>query len=292
VSLPRRTFALLLASTPGIGGRTVTRVLARNDLLSRTPEQFLRLSSEAWREEYKLSAKAATNLLARRKTAVEETLELEDRLSRLDVSWITAADAHYPQRIEEMDPDPPGMLFLYGNIKLLEARTFCVMSSRNAPPAVLDEIERLTEEGVLSAETLVTGHDTPEYQRSAIVPLRWGSPRVLCLDRGLFQALGEDLREEPFRAARLWRYQFDPTTDLVVSPFKPDAGFVGINNQVRDRLIACLSLRLDFCHISPGGNMEKLAKLAIKAGRGIRVSDRCLCYRELRELGAEIIPAS
>lgn len=266
MSLPRRRFALLLAMTPGIGGRTVVRILARNDLLSRTPEYFLRLSPEAYREEYGLKAKPAT-ALAMRAVTLEDVAALEKRLDALGVSLVTAADAHYPERVEQMDPDPPGVLFLYGNSKLLSGRTFSVLSSRDASPGQLEEIEKLTEQGVLNGEVLVSGHDRPEYQRSAVVPLRWGAPRILVLDRGLFQALGENLKEEPFRAARLWRYQFDPTTDLVVSPFRPEAGFVGINNQVRDRLIACLSDRLEFVKISGGGNMAKLATLAERCGR-------------------------
>jgi DNA processing protein len=56
----------------------------------------------------------------------------------------------------------------------------------------------------------------------------------------------------------------------VVSPFRPEASFIGINNQLRDRIVAGLSARLDFVKISPGGNMEKLAKMAEKAGRTVR----------------------
>ncbi|AIE87720.1 DNA-processing protein DprA [Fimbriimonas ginsengisoli] len=289
MTLPRRTFALLLAMTPGMGGRSVTRVLARNELLGRSPEEFLALSPEAYREEYRLSKRAAENLARDRSGLIKSTLETEQRLNGLGVSLVTSADAHYPTLVEEMDPDPPGVLFLYGNARLLESRTFCVLSSRNARPADLEMIERLTEEAVLEGEVLVTSHDKLEYQRSAVVPLRWGSPRILCLDRGLFQVLGPDLRDEAFRAARLWRYEFDPSTDLVVSPFRPDSSFIGVNNQVRDRLVACLSRRLDFVHIAEGGNMEKLARMALRAERKVRVSDRIIGYRELRGLGAEVI---
>jgi DNA processing protein len=289
MKLSRRSFALLLAMTPGFGGRSVTRVLARNELLGRSPEEFLGLSSASWREEYRLS-KRAIDALARDPDARTRRLEaLERRLLGLGVTLVTAADAHYPALIEEMDPDPPGVLFLYGNARLLEARTFCVLGSRGTLPADLDLIERLTEEGVLEGEVLVAGHDRLEYQRAAVVPLRWGSPRVLCLDRGLFNVLGDDLRDEAFRAARLWRYEFDPTTDLVISPFRPDSEFIGVNNKVRDRLVACLSRRLDFVNVAPGGNMESLLRLALSAGRRVRVSDRILSYRSLREQGAEVI---
>jgi predicted Rossmann fold nucleotide-binding protein DprA/Smf involved in DNA uptake len=291
MSMQSRTFALLLAMTPGVGGRSVTRVLTRNSMLGRTPEEFMRLSAESLKEEYRLTPKAITHLVYNAKELGRQTEALEKRLAGLAVSLVTAADAHYPHLIEQMDSDPPGVLFLFGNQKLLQSSTFCVLGSRNSPPAALDEIERLTEDGVLSGQVLVTGHDRPEYQRSAVVPLRWGSPRILCLDRGLFKVLGEDLKDEAFRAARLWRYQFDSSTDLVVSPFRPEADFIGVNNQVRDRLVACLSRRLCFVEVSPGGNMERLARMALKAGRQVEVSDRSIGYRALGEAGAQIIKA-
>ena len=269
--ISRRTFTLMLAMTPGIAGKSIMKVLARNDLLSRTAEEFLRLSQEAYIEEYGLLRKAAEYLSQHRETLRNEVDPLEKRLETLGVRWSVITDAGYPEMLEQFDPNPPAMVFLYGNTKLLAGKTFSVLSSRNASEQQLMEIERLTEQGVLNGEVLVTGHDKPEYQRSAVVPLRWGAPRILCLDRGLFKVLGEDLKNEAFRIARLWRYEFDPTTDLVVSPFRPDAGFHGINNQVRDRMVAGLSKRIDFTKIAPGGNMEKLAKMAKKAGRKVEI---------------------
>ena len=264
--MTRRQLALHLAMVPGIGGKTLVRILARNDLLNRSPDTFLSFSEESLREEYRLSEKVASAIksLSRRR---KEAGELEARLDGLGVSLITAVDAHYPEKIEQFDPDPPGILFLYGNLKLLSAKTFGILSSRDTSPEGLDKVESLAEAGILNGEVLVSGHDRPEYQRSAIVPLRWGAPRILVLDRGLFEALGENLSDEPFRAARLWRYQFDPKTDLVVTPFRPDSKFIGANNRVRDRLIASLSDRIEFIEVREGGNMAKLRTMAIQAGR-------------------------
>ncbi|HJP83410.1 MAG TPA: hypothetical protein VJ835_07880 [Fimbriimonadaceae bacterium] len=281
-----RTFALHLAMTPGIGGKIVTRILTRNRLLGRSPVEFLALSPEAMREEYRLPARTA-DALGRR--SIENTKQLESRLGALGVQLVTAADAHYPSRVEQMDSDPPGVLFFYGNTKLLESNTFCVLSSRNSFPADLNEIERITEEGVLEGGILVAGHDTPEYQRAAVVPLRWGSPRILCLDRGLFTVLGDDLRDEAFRAARLWRYEFDPKTDLAISPFRPESDFVGINNKVRDKLVGSLSMKLTFINIAEGGNMDRIAKMALRADRDVQVSDRTIGYRRFAELGARVL---
>lgn len=271
-----RQLVLFLAETPKIGGKTIARIVARNKLQNRPPEEFLRLSAAAFQEEYGLTAAAAANLKQRAQRGLAEIEALDARLAGLEVSWLTMADAGFPERLDAFDPEPPAILFFYGNLSLLKRKTFCVLASRAATPRHLDQIEKRAEEGILDGEVLVSGTNRIEYQRSAVVPLRWGAPRILCLDQGFFHVLGEQLKDEAFPAARLWRYEFDPKTDLVVSPFRPNARFIGINNQVRDRLVASLSDRLDFVHIAPKGNMHRLVKLGIQSGRPVRVPSACL----------------
>lgn len=289
MGISRRTLALALSLTPHLGGKRITSILARNDLLARTPDEFSKLPAAVLQEEYRLPTKVAEEWTSSAANRLNDAEGMESRFDRMGISMVTAADAHYPRRIEEMHVDPPGVLFLYGNTRLLEARTFAVMSSRKSPAAALDLIEKLTEGGVLSGETLVAGHDTPEYQRAAVVPLRWGAPRILVLDRGFESALGEELRDEPFRTARLWRYEFDPSTDLVVSAVRPEKGYHVSGNQTRDNLIAGLAARLDFVSISPGGNMERLAKAGLKSGRPVRVSEMSTSIQELASMGAALI---
>ena len=280
---------MLLALTPGIGGRRLTRILARCDLLGLAPEEFLALATERKTTEFRLPGSVAQRLSQTPSEIVDAHAAMEARLERHGVTLVTTADAIYSSRLESFDPQCPAALFLYGNTRLLDSRCFAVLSSRNTPPAGLDQIERLAEEGVLRSEVLVCGHDRPEYQRAAVVPLRWGSPRILCLDRGLFQALGDNLTEEPFRAARLWRYQFDPLTDLAVSAVPPTTGYRGLNNQVRDRLVAGLAHRQDFVVVREGGVMEKLLRMGLKAGCPVRVGDLSLAYRDYVREGAVAI---
>lgn len=285
-----RTLALHLAMTPGIGGKTVARVVERNALLGRAPEEFLSLGEASLREEYRLSKRSAAALGEGGSDASKRTEELERRLESLGVVLFTAADPHYPKAVEAFDPDPPGVLFAYGNLRLLGHPSFAVLASRGTTPKALDLIERLTEEGILAGETIVSGHDRPEYQRAAIVPLRWGAPRILCLDQGLFRVLGDDLRNEAFRAARLWRYEFDPRTDLVISPFRPEAGFIGANNRIRDRLVTSLARRVDFVHVAEGGNMDRLVRMTLAAGRPARVDPGAPLFEEYAASGALALP--
>lgn len=282
----RRELIVALSLCPGIGGKTVTRILTRNDLLGRTNEEFLRLGAEAIIEEYRFNRKTADIWSANKRKQIEEAQALLKKLDAFPIEVVTSADANYPRNIEALDPDPPGVLFFYGNVRLLRSNTFCVLSSRGSSESELAQIESCVEEGVLNGEVLVSGHDTPEYQRSAVVPLRWGAPRVLVLDQGFFHVFGPDLTEEPFRAARLWRYKFDAKTDLAVTWVSPERGYHTNSNRLRDRLVVSLSSRLDCVRVSPGGNMERLAKLALKAGRAVRVSPTADQFTALAALGA------
>lgn len=285
----RRIFTLALALTPGIGGKTITRVLTRNDLYGRTISQFLNYGPEVLREEYRLSAKSADIWASQKHEKLQEAEQMQKKLDPFGIKLVTLADATYPQQIELMDSDPPGMFYLYGNQRLLDSDSFAVLCSRKSGEDELRSIEKLAEEGVLAGKTLVSGHDTPEYQRSAIVPLRWGAPRILVLDQGLFKALGKDLKDEPFRAARLWRYQFDPRTDLAISPINPFGDYHPNSNRVRDRLVASLAKSIDVVKASANGNMHKLAINALRAGRSVRVVYGSETAEHLASLGAKIV---
>jgi hypothetical protein len=118
----------------------------------------------------------------------------------------------------------PGKLWLYGNVKLLHGELAVVESSFISPPYTEHElmlIEQEAERLVLSGKILVTGIHNPAHQRAALVPLRWGAPRIVVFSGGFYHHLGASLRTEPFRVARLWRYEWDSTTDLAVSRREP-----------------------------------------------------------------------
>ncbi len=287
----QRLLSLALISTPGIGGKILTRILTRSELLSVTPHEFLHYSPEVLIEEYGLKRAVAENWSIGKEGRLEVARRLAAQMEAQGVRLVTLADASYPALIEAIDPDPPGALFLYGQYSLLEGRTFAVLSSRKSSEESLNLIEAAAEEGVLKGEALVAGHDTPEYQRSAVVPLRWGAPRILVLDQGMRKVLGPDLKEEAFRTARLWRFQFDPTTDLVVATQPPDGAYHGNSNKVRDRLVAGLARRLDIIEASPEGNMSMLGRRALSAGRPVRVSRKVHEFERWVEAGAaEIAP--
>jgi hypothetical protein len=137
---------------------------------------------------------------------------------------------HLPPRRTARFEDEPGfcesaMLWLYGNTRLLDAKLACVTAALGAPdhlPSDLDAIEREAERLVLAGNILVCGIHNPAHQRQAVVPLRWGAPRIVVFSGGFYHHLGPALDQEPFRVARLWRYEWDAATDLAISRRAPE----------------------------------------------------------------------
>ncbi|MBI1331269.1 MAG: hypothetical protein GC165_00145 [Armatimonadetes bacterium] len=141
----------------------------------------------------------------------------------------THQPANPPRRTAPFSEEPgfyePASLWLYGNSRLLGTK-LAMVSAAFGPTkhneVELWEIEKEAQEIVLGGQTLVTGVNGPAHQRAATVPLRWGAPRILVVQGGFYAHLGPNLSEEPFRTARLWRYEFDFTSDLIISRQGPD----------------------------------------------------------------------
>lgn len=156
-----------------------------------------------------------------------------------------------PRRTAPFSEEPgfyePAQLWLYGNTRLLESK-LAYIAPASGPPGhnecQLNDIEREAESLVLDGRTLVTAIHSPAHQRAATVPLRWGAPRIVVFSGGFFHHLGRELQTEPFRTARLWRYEWDPNSDLAVSLRAPDRlpTFAKYNSTV-DRLIEKISKR-------------------------------------------------
>jgi DNA processing protein len=154
-----------------------------------------------------------------------------------------------PTRSAPFDIEPgfyePARLWFYGNVRLLHRPLGYVEGASGPATHSPDDLDKLAAEAeaiVLEGKVLVCGIHNATQQRVAVVPLRWGSPRIVVMPGGFRYHMGKDLYEEPFRAARLWRYRWDPQTDLAVSRRAPDKlpTFAHFNPSV-DRLIALLA---------------------------------------------------
>jgi hypothetical protein len=87
------------------------------------------------------------------------------------------------------------------------------------------------------------------------------------LDRGLFEAFGDDLRRELFPAAHVWSSAYQPSTTLTLTPFPLRAHGIALHNRRRDELIFALADTILVGEVRTGGQMERCVLRALEEGR-------------------------
>lgn len=215
--------ALLLRLLPGVGDRRVARLLRAHGgarkVLTLPPDLLVRsLGEEAHR------AKSDTDLRER----VEHVLR---RCSELDVHVVTLGSTGYPSRLLALS-DPPAVLFLRGDVSLLDRPSIAVVGSRRATAAGRRTAERLGAElsghGVTVVSGLALGIDGAAHRGAlsdhggTIAVLGSGPDRAYpSANRGLFRQILQ--------------------RGLIVSEFMPGESARPYNFPRRNRLIAALS---------------------------------------------------
>ena len=149
---------LRLTLIPGIGGETQRKLLAAFGL----PEAIFAAGRLATRA---IIGERADLLFDTDPTeAIERSLAWTTEPDR---HILTLGDADYPQSLLEI-PDPPSVLYVRGNLKLLQSRGLAVVGSRNATPQGRQTAENfartLASRGLGIISGLALGIDAAAHQ--------------------------------------------------------------------------------------------------------------------------------
>jgi DNA processing protein len=139
-----------LALTPGVGPRI------RQSLLERfgSPEAVFEAAPSELRDTPGVGAK-----LCQRITAARGEIDVEGELELCrtkGVSLVTLDDEAYPRALREI-PDPPGLLFVRGEILPADALSVAIVGTRHASPYGLRQAGRLAAGLARAGLTIVSG---------------------------------------------------------------------------------------------------------------------------------------
>jgi predicted Rossmann fold nucleotide-binding protein DprA/Smf involved in DNA uptake len=269
--LPSR-FALLLTCVPHLGERQIAQVLHRWRQSRVSVDEFLSTPPETLQREWGLSAQAAQALNEPNASWQKRFEQMDALVRRHKLEVLTAHHRLYPLAMEAFCEFAPPVLFAHGNLRLLQdSWRFAVACSRSSPHLALEAVDEITQQAMREGGIPVTGHNTLPYQRVAIAAIRAEQPSVTVLDRGVLDALGEELNRPLFPAARLYELEFRTDRDLALSPFPLQAGSLGLHNQRRDELVFALADVVFAVWVRAGGVMERLCQRAKELGKRIEV---------------------
>jgi DNA processing protein len=149
-AIDRRSAELLLALTPGIGPRL------RKALLSHfgSAEAVMSAAASDLRTVPGIGQKLCRSIVAARQELDIEA-ELRD-CANSNVKIIAESDPDYPQPLRSI-PDPPGVLFVRGDIVASDAIAVAIVGTRHATQYGIAQAERLAAGLATCGYTIVSG---------------------------------------------------------------------------------------------------------------------------------------
>jgi DNA processing protein len=257
---------LLLAQLPGVGERTLSRVLAAAQQRGEPAQRLLLHPPELLRRELGMPDRAIDALRSEARTGFRRTRSLAARLQGDGVELLTRDSPDYPRRIERSLAAPPPILFLYGNRGVLSFPSVALLSSREITSQLVNATVLATRCAVEEGLSVIVGGMKATHRIAAATGRAARAPRAVVLDRGVLAAFAGNLQRDPFGLGGA-RLCFDRAATLALSRFRPHDHAVPANGRKRDELIAALGDVLFVISARPGGETERLCAAAIDRGR-------------------------
>ena len=167
---------------------------------------------------------------------------------------LNSTDFEYPARLRErLGERAPKTLNALGDFaSLSQPKTALFCSVRCPDDAILrayDAAQKLRDDGV----TVISGFHSPVEKECLRILLRGKQPIIICLPRSM----------EKIRIPASWRGALDTGRLLLLSSFekRPRRPTIESSHR-RNELVAALCDEALIIHAEPGGNVERISKLA------------------------------
>jgi DNA processing protein len=267
-----------LSLTSGVGPRTrkllVDRFGDAESIFTAAPSDLRSVSG--------VGPKIANAIVAARDINVDGEIEI---CRKHGIAILTPSDPRYPRSLQEI-PDPPGVLFMRGDILSTDALGVAIVGSRHATPYGLAQAERLAGGLARAGLTIVSGLARGIDGAAHRAALAAGGRTIAVLGGGILQLYPPEhapLADEVSKAG------------AVISEAPPTMPPMGPSFPQRNRIITGLALGVVVVEASDRSGALISARLANEQGREVfavpgRVDNRMArgCHRLIRD-GARLV---
>jgi DNA processing protein len=267
-----------LALTPGVGPRTrkllIERFADAESIFTAAPSD-LRLVDG-------IGPKIAAAIVAARQTDVDAEIEI---CRQGNIAILTESDPRYPRSLHEI-PDPPGVLFVRGELLPSDALAVAIVGSRHATTYGLAQAERLSSGLARAGFTIVSGLARGIDGAAHRAALAAGGRTIAVLGGGLLRMYPPEHAPLADEAAK---------AGAVISEAPPHVAPMGGAFPQRNRIITGMSLGTIVVEASDRSGALISARHAMEQGREVfavpgRVDNRMArgCHRLIRD-GARLV---
>lgn len=280
---------IALRELPGVGERTLCRLVALLEQRGETVRGLLEASPARLVELYRMPDSAIRRLTVQRDQHLARCRWIAEELRRAGARVLTATDAVYPPTLARSLRAPAPMLFTLGHHAILRAPCLAILSSRGVVDHTLQALATVIRAARAAGVSIAIGGMKSTHRLAAMTSRAVGARRIVVLDRGLFAAFGYDYRGDPFGCGDR-RAVLDRRSTLVLSTFRPEDHAAPDSARRRDQLITALGHVVFATSARPGGEVERTCLAAIAAGKPVLVwGDQ---NQTLIEAGAQEVDAA
>ncbi|MEW6237511.1 MAG: DNA-processing protein DprA [Candidatus Omnitrophota bacterium] len=279
---PDEIAILQMVMTPGLGGRSLERILTKIQRENLSPADFLSLSPQAMALEYALKPEIVRVL----HELLAQAQSMAQRLEEHRIKMLIKGRAEYPHRLQSRGKDAPAAVFARGNELLFPQSAIGFTGPRRPTPqgakAANRYAARLSQIGANIVSGYADGVDLSAHQGA----LESGGTTTLVLAEGILQ----------FRIKKEIAPYLREGNHLVVSEFSPNSAWLAGCAMQRNRTICALSQAV--IAVEPGvkGGAYATAQAALRLKRPLFVigdADRKSGSEGIRyflDHGADLLP--
>jgi len=266
MDLREQAWWLLLVYESGLTSRTVNCIIRTwRKQLRRSLQEFFEADAQEWQKVPELKPEMMQKLeLAKEKRLAQGFLV--ERLDNEQIHMVTVLDLDYPALLKnalDLTHIPP-MLFVKGDLQLLERRTIAIIGSRKASTTSLDFTKAIAQILAQQGANIISGNargvDRSAYEGATSVA---EGHTTVVLPHGMDKLSKAQMRDLQPR--------IEAGNVLLMSQFHPDAQWVVSRAMERNRVVTGLAQIVIVAESDIKGGTWEGARSALKLKRKIYV---------------------
>lgn len=250
---------LALSRIKGIGNKTLQKISTRNRELGIGPKDFWQMTESEMKARYNLSSRLLHSISVNRdrfNTAQELLRELE----RHKVKIVTLEETDYPEPLRRI-PNPPFLVYLYGDMRLLSSYPVAIAGSRNISPKGLMLVYGFSQVLREQGQTIIRGTKFDVDILPEMAARRVPGYEIIIPSEGILTFLKRVEKNNGL----------DPTQYLIIGFVNPRAEWGPGIEAMRNSILFALSQRIIIVEAREDGFIIKEGLRAIKEGKGVFV---------------------
>jgi DNA processing protein len=252
---------LRLVLAPGLGSKTLRRLLRRLESEGISPDDFVRFSGSDLAGDYGLAGLTTASI---EKNQGEAQLVAEE-LERHEVQMVVRGFSDYPERLEiTLGEASPPVLFVRGDLSILDRKGVAFCGSRRASSETCRLIQNCAAELADNGFNVIAGYSAGVDLSAHYAAVSRGGVTTCVLPTGILHfRLRSDLAES-----------LEYGNHLIISQFPPAVGWHVYNAMQRNYTVCGLADVVIVAEPGSSGGTFEAAMAAVKLSRPVFLADQ------------------